>query len=185
MSKVFSTISILAIVLFAGCSKTSTESKINGITFNSGVTATINDEKWEVGSKSDSSVLPSGEKMYYATYGGTNEKTMLLFATGKFEGFEGATFGKLGIVLQGFKGVGDYNLGVYNGDGESGGTFSVGFEDGTYSLYFTDQSSSGIAKITAFDRNNLLISGEFSFTAVSAEGILTVKDGVFKDVSVK
>lgn len=193
MKKYISYSTVVLLIAILSCSKqndvvSDLETASNKTTEPS-VSALINDKPWEASNEStDSSTIEqpvkdsvptTNDSQFYATFG-SDTTSLKIFANGSFTGYEDASFAQILLWIRGFKGKGNYPLGI--NDSASVGVFSVVRPNDIFEQYYTGQGNLGFVNVTSYDKDKNIISGEFEFTAVSIDSTITVKKGQFSTI---
>jgi len=171
---------LLSILAFGSCTKNSVTEEVNPVALefklltsrdSKGVAAKINNKVWY-------SSTASGRD-FYAVRGGINPNELTLIASGNFSSQTAQSVDRITIFVSSVTALGTYNLG---GNTANNGIYTVLDSEGNLINYTTDATRKGTIQITTYDLQNKLISGFFTFQAVSATGEIEIKEGEFQNV---
>jgi hypothetical protein len=175
-------------LLTISCKKENTEPSVSTdlVGGNTGFKAQItmdnaSKKSWQTASAIVGTTSPVAGVDYFANRGGINPEELTLMSFGKFTDDPSGDSGRLTIFLSGVTNIGTYKIG-----GSSTSYAVLTFVNGNVlENYSTDQNDQGSVVISKYDTQNSIISGTFSFQAISGSKTINVDNGVFADVPFK
>ena len=175
-------------LLTLSCKKENTETSVSTdlVGGNTGFKAQItmdnaSKKNWQTASVNVGTTSPVAGVDYFANRGGINPDELTLMSFGEFTDDPSDVSGRLSIFLSSVTDTGTYKIG-----GTSTSYAVLTFVNGNVmENYGTDQNDKGSVVISKYDTQNSIISGTFSFQAISGSNIISVDNGIFVDVPFK
>ena len=119
----------------------------------------------------------AANKAYYAVRGGASTNELTIIGFGAFSGVANAVkTDRVTLFLSSVSSIGTYQL-----TSASQAIYTTNTTGGLVN-YATDASRTGTVTITKYDLTNGLVSGTFTFSAVSGSAVIAVTEGQFTDV---
>lgn len=147
-----------------------TDFKLLSARDNKGVAAKVSNQVWY-------SSTTAGTD-YLAIRGGISPDELTLVASGSLS-TSTTKKDKITLFIKSATAIGTYDIG---GNTQNNGNYSTVDSKGNLINYATDATRKGTVKITVYDTKTKLLSGTFSFQAISPSGTIELQEGEFQNV---